>query len=61
MEAVAKLSLIQQLGVVPVCARWASGMPSVEDEPELAVKYARCVALRCAALGGATACTGRGR
>ncbi|KAI7842372.1 hypothetical protein COHA_004011 [Chlorella ohadii] len=44
MEAVAKLSLIQQLGVVPVCARWAGGLPSVDDEPELAVKYARLLA-----------------
>lgn len=45
MEAIAKLSLIQQLGVVPVCARWAGGLPSVDDEPELAVKYARCAVL----------------
>ena len=41
MEATPKLTLIQQLGVVPVCARWQSGLPNVEEEPELAVKYAR--------------------
>ena len=41
MEATPKLTLIQQLGVVPVCARWQAGLPNVEEEPELAVKYAR--------------------
>ncbi len=41
MEVGAKLSLIQQLGVVPVCARWRAGLPAVDEEPELAVKYAR--------------------
>lgn len=41
MEAGPKLGLIQQLGVVPVCAGWAGGLPSVDDEPELAAKYAR--------------------
>ena len=30
MEATPKLTLIQQLGVVPVCARWQAGLPSVE-------------------------------
>ena len=41
MEATPKLTLIQQLGVVPVCARWQAGLPNVDEEPELAVKYAR--------------------
>ncbi|KAL4444906.1 hypothetical protein ABPG77_003956 [Micractinium sp. CCAP 211/92] len=44
MEVGAKLSLIQQLGVVPVCARWRAGLPAVDEEPELAVKYARLLA-----------------
>ena len=41
MEATPKLTLIQQLGVVPVCARWQAGLPAVDEEPELAVKYSR--------------------
>lgn len=44
MEVGAKLALIQQLGVVPVCARWQAGLPAVDEEPELAVKYARLLA-----------------
>lgn len=44
MEAVPKLTLIQQLGVVPVCAGWQSGLPSVEEEPDLAVKYSKLLA-----------------
>jgi len=27
-----------------VCARWQTGLPSVEEEPELAVKYAKLLA-----------------
>ncbi|PSC72015.1 exportin-T isoform X1 [Micractinium conductrix] len=44
MEATPKLTLIQQLGVVPVCARWQAGLPAVDEEPELAVKYSRLLA-----------------
>ena len=27
-----------------VCARWQAGLPSLEEEPELAVKYAKLLA-----------------
>lgn len=52
MEVGAKLALIQQLGVVPVCARWQAGLPAVAEEPELAVKYARWVRAACRRVGG---------
>ena len=41
MEAVPKLALIQQLGVVPVCAGWRGGLPAVKEDPELAVNFAK--------------------
>jgi len=46
MEASPKLSLIQQLGIVPVCAQWASaGLPDAQQAPNLAIKYARLLAV----------------
>jgi len=46
MEASPKLLLIQQLGIVPVCARWASsGLPDGQQAPNLAIKYARLLAV----------------
>lgn len=45
MEAGAKLTLIQTLGVVPVCAQWATtGLPGVDDEHELSVKFSKLLA-----------------
>lgn len=35
-----------------VCARWASGLPSVDEEPELAVKYAKLLATLANEVGG---------
>jgi exportin-T len=45
MEPVSKLALIQQLGLVPQCARWHSGLPAdPESESELALKFAKLLA-----------------
>ena len=44
MDSLAKLSLIQNLGVVPVCSQWAGGLPGGTEEPELATKYAKLLA-----------------
>ena len=44
MEAIAKLTLVQQLGVAPVCAAWAGGLPGAGEEPEMAARYARLLA-----------------
>lgn len=44
MDSLAKLSLIQNLGVVPVCAQWAGGLPGGEEDTELATKYAKLLA-----------------
>ncbi|KAG7675140.1 hypothetical protein Ndes2526B_g07998 [Nannochloris sp. 'desiccata'] len=44
MESLPKLNLIQSLGVVPVCAQWANGLPGAEEEPELAANYAKLLA-----------------
>lgn len=46
MEASPKLSLIQQLGIVPVCAQWAiGGLPDAQQAPNLAISYARLLAV----------------
>jgi len=44
MESVPKLNLIQSLGVVPVFAQWANGLPGADEEPELAANYAKLLA-----------------
>jgi len=46
MEAESKLTLIQTLGVVPVCAQWATtGLPGEQDgEHDLAVKFSKLLA-----------------
>ena len=45
MESLPKLNLIQNLGVVPVCAQWSGGLPvDQENEPELAHRYAKLLA-----------------
>ena len=43
-----------------VCARWQAGLPSVDEEPELAVKYAKLLAtlaneVRCCTLNSVLA------
>ena len=35
---------VQQLGVAPVCAAWAGGLPGAGEEPEMAARYARLLA-----------------
>mmetsp|Transcript_3613 Transcript_3613/g.10404 ORF Transcript_3613/g.10404 Transcript_3613/m.10404 type:complete len:682 (-) Transcript_3613:1758-3803(-) len=44
MEALYKLQLIQQLGIVPVCKSWVGGMPRLgadaDPDPDLAERYA---------------------
>lgn len=44
MEPIPKLTLIQNLGLVPVCSRWAGGLPGADAQSELAVKYAQLLA-----------------
>ena len=42
MEAVPKLALIQQLGVVPVAAAWSAGLPALDSDPEVGWGAAGC-------------------
>ena len=44
MEPVAKLNLIQQLGLGRVCAQWGNGLPVGEEEVDLATKCAKLLA-----------------
>lgn len=44
MEAGAKLNLIQTLGVVPECSSWRNGLPGVDEDPSLGIKYAKLLA-----------------
>ena len=53
MEPEAKLLLIQQLGVVQLCASWQGQLPGQADSSELAQK---CAELLCTILLGKSAC-----
>ena len=45
MDPSAKLDLLQRLGIVPICAQWATtGIPVSIDEPELAIAYSKLLA-----------------
>lgn len=56
MEPEAKLALIQQLGVVPLCAGWRGQLPVQAYELDLAARYAE---LLCIIMSGCyqTYCT----
>ena len=58
MEAGAKMTLVQQLGLVPVAAKWERGLPG-DPEGQLPLKCARLLAALCTGACSSPPVTGR--